>query len=284
MTDLAWLELEVRAPSERGPYLEAALEGTGFEGWVVESQEPEAVLVLYLAREGDWETRFTRLREAVTAQGGLLSRRGVVRDEDWAENWKAFYHPFRVGRRLLVCPSWELEEPAPGEARIVLDPGAAFGTGYHETTRLCLELLELCVSDLAPSAGLDYGTGSGILAIACLKLGVDSVVAVDFDPVAVRVARENVALNQVEERAEVIEANRPPPGAFPLVTANLTAATLSRLAPELAGAVAPGGRLVAGGIIAERALEVQRAFEELGLTLCQRREAGDWVALVFSRP
>lgn len=282
MTD--WLELEVRAASEQSPFLEAGLEAAGFEGWVVERQDQELVLVLYLPREGDWEGRLLRLRQVVSECGGSSSQRGLVRDEDWAENWKAFYHPFRVGKGLLVCPSWELQEPEPHEVRLVLDPGAAFGTGYHETTRLCLELLEESVRQLKPDGCLDYGTGSGILALAALKLGVPRVLAVDFDPVAVRVARENLALNGVDAAAEVLEAKVPPPGkSFPLVTANLTAAVLCRLADNLYQAVTSPGRLIAGGIISESASEVVERFETLGMELLERREAGDWVALVLGR-
>lgn len=275
------MELELRAPQDRAPYLELALETAGINGWVVKSLHPELRLVFYLPREQGWEQRLALLEQGLTTEGASLHQLGSVRDEDWAENWKAFYHPFRVGKRLLVCPSWEPQQPAATEVLITLDPGAAFGTGYHATTRLCLELLEGAVERLLPQSCLDYGTGSGILSIACLKLGVARVTAVDRDPVAVRVARENLQLNGLDAR--VLQAETPPQERFGLVAANLTADVLRRLAPKLAAAVAPGGSLVAGGIIAERSQTVVEAFLGCDMKVLERRAEGEWIALLLER-
>lgn len=270
-----WLELELSAGEEAAPYLETALTDAAFEGWVVEQESPRLQWVLYLPQEGDWPGRLEQLQRIAADHQAVLAQRGEVRDEDWAENWKAFYHPKRVGERLVICPSWEKFEPRPEDVVVILDPGSAFGTGYHETTRLCL----LALQEAKPGTVLDCGTGSGILAIAAALLGADSVQAFDRDPVAVKVARENVEINHV--RVEVREAAEPPEGVFDTVVANITAAALIGLRDRLLAAT--GGRLILSGIIEERAEEVVEAFTGHGLELVQRHHEGEWVALVWAR-
>jgi ribosomal protein L11 methyltransferase len=212
-------------------------------------------------------------------------------EANWAEAWKAHFTPLAVGRRLWVVPAWV--DPAnlalPAEAVVIrLDPGMAFGTGLHPTTQLCLAALEARVRPGA--AVLDVGTGSGILAIGAALLGAGRVVGLDIDPKAVEIAAANAAQSgvAVELRVGSIEAAEgvAAPGAhrFDLVVANLLAGTIIELAEALAARVAPGGALIASGILAEQAGAVGAALAAAGLALADTAVQGDWVALVARRP
>lgn len=241
-------------------------------------------------------------------------------ETDWAEAWKAHYHVLPIGRRLVIKPTWEPYTPRPDQVVIELDPGLAFGSGLHATTRLCLELLE---EHLRPGGRvLDVGTGSGILAIAAARLGAAAVLALDNDPEAVRVARENVALNGVADRVTVragtlaadgtllaaaddaapgLTAELPPhlgergdapmtaadnghpPGDYDLVLANILAETIVELAPGLVRSLAAAGKLVVSGIIQERADAVVERLRACSLPRIERHQDGDWVALLAQR-
>jgi ribosomal protein L11 methyltransferase len=203
-------------------------------------------------------------------------------DVDWTDAWKAGFAAQRIGR-MVVVPSWLDEALRPGEVALRLDPGMAFGTGLHPTTRGCLTLLE----DLGPmpSRILDVGSGSGILALAALRLGASHAVCLDTDPLAVEATRANAALNGVADAVSVelgTLAERPSE-AFPLVLANLVAALHVELADRLAAHTAPGGMLVAGGIIEGRSGDVMSAFEGAGFRLVRRLDDGEWVTLALER-
>lgn len=212
---------------------------------------------------------------------GVRWRTGEVRDEDWVNSWRAYYKPFKVGKRLVVKPSWENYVAGAGEIVIDMDPGMAFGCGTHETTTMCLELLEDLVR--GGEEVYDVGTGSGILAIAAALLGARRVTAVDIDELAVRTAGENAKRNGVADRVVVVRGdlldNLAGSGAD-LVVANIVAGVIIRLAPAAAGALKPGGRLIASGIIGERAVEVQTALSGAGFELERELVKGEWVALV----
>jgi ribosomal protein L11 methyltransferase len=216
-----------------------------------------------------------------------------IADQNWMEAWKERYHPIPIGKRLIIVPAW-LESPEPGRVSIKIDPGMAFGTGTHPSTQLCLELIEdFCdnppSSDLASMAAIDVGCGSGILSIGALKLGMHFALGVDIDDASVKASRENADTNAIPpERfaiglgsvTEIME------GQFPLrqaqlVLANILAPVILRLfGMGLANLVAPGGALVLAGILAEQAGSVQTCAEEHGLKLVEKRQIGDWVALM----
>jgi len=203
-------------------------------------------------------------------------------DEDWAHAWKRHYTPQQVGRRLVVVPSWLEYEPAPGDVVLRLDPGMAFGTGLHPTTRMCCQALE---DLLQPGAQvLDVGTGSGILAIAAARLGARHVLAMDIAEESVKAARENVALNGVSDVVQVIrgspDENPPQSEAWDLVLANILAHVIVELTPALAACLAPRGRLVAGGIIQDQEADVLARWSQVGLKPTGRYQDGDWVTLV----
>lgn len=210
----------------------------------------------------------------------------MIAEEDWASTWKEHFKPLPVGNRLLIIPSWEA--PAAAETRqvITLDPGMAFGTGGHETTRLCLECLEQITANAAhPELPvLDLGTGSGILAIAAAKLGALRIDAVDIDPQAVLVAQENCRLNQV---ADAVSCSATPleqlPDGYRLILANILAEELVRMAPELTKRLLPGGWLVLSGILAEREQFVIDGFSSQPLNLEQSLSAGEWRCLCYRK-
>lgn len=279
-----WLEVELQADPAVASELDVLLTRSDLGGWVVEAEDPGLCWVVYLPQEAGWQERLRVLVASAEGLGARTRVRGSVADADWAECWKQFYHPRKIGRTLVVCPSWEAYQPTGAERVLVLDPGMAFGTGYHASTALCMELLEEHLLEFPASKILDVGIGSGILSISALLLGGGQVLGIDNDPVAVRVAAENLQRNGLAERAEVRLGDGPPEGSFDLVLANLVAGMLVEKAAELARAVAPQGRLVAGGIVVERRDEVVQAFLDEGLELDSAVEREAWVGLRLRRP
>jgi ribosomal protein L11 methyltransferase len=207
----------------------------------------------------------------------------AVDDTDWIDAWKRHYVAQRIGR-VVIVPSWAEEDLRRGEVAITLDPGMAFGTGLHPTTRGCLELLQSI--EPMPDGVLDVGCGSGILALAALRLGAGRAVGIDTDPLAVVASRENAARNGLADRFTAREGTLPAAAAerYPLVLANLVASVLVELAAQLAAHLAPGGILLAGGIIEPRASEVEDAMRSTGLDVSGRRVGGEWVSLRLERP
>jgi ribosomal protein L11 methyltransferase len=204
-----------------------------------------------------------------------------VADADWQTAWRSDFPVLRIGR-IVVRPPWLRGEVGAGEVPVEIDPGQAFGTGLHPTTRLALQGLERWADEgrLTGATLLDVGTGSGILLIAALRLGAAHGLAVDVDPHAVAAATGNLARNGLADRATVVAGSLPHPrGGAPLVVANLIAALQVELAPQIAAAVAPGGRLLASGIFEERAAEVVDAFAARGLATVGRWSDGEWLAL-----
>jgi ribosomal protein L11 methyltransferase len=215
-----------------------------------------------------------------------------VHEEDWANAWKEHFPVMRVGRRIVIRPTWREYEPTAGDVVIALDPGMAFGTGLHPTTRLCLAGLERWSDEgiVEGASVLDVGSGSGILAVGAALLGAAPVRAVDTDPIAIESTLANAKRNGVKVGAG--RSSLPTVGGpFDLVFANLVASILGELASELArtvrrgdGSGEHGGRLLASGIFVDREPEVRGAFESAGLRLVQREQEGDWVALDLERP
>lgn len=205
---------------------------------------------------------------------------GMIREEDWANAWKAHFKPLAVGEKLLIKPSWEAEPPDTGRVVVEIDPGMAFGSGTHPTTELSLCALE----EYNPAGKIvfDIGTGSGILAVAAAKLGAAAVVAVDIDPVAVRTAKQNAARNGVSEiiavRSGDIEAIAPDEKAG-IIIANIIADVIIAIAGPVRRRLLPGGVFIAAGIIRERYPEVKAALAEAGFIELGRRQAGEWVAI-----
>ena len=228
--------------------------------------------------------RVENLRRANAPIGAGTISHTFVADEDWAETWKAYIHTEKIGERIVVRPTWEEYTPVGDEIVIDLDPGAAFGTGAHATTAMCLRWLERLVR---PQMRVyDVGCGSGILAIVASKLGAGEVVAMDYDPVAVSVAKENIRQNGVHKitvfESDLLASCK---GAEPaaLITANIIADIIIRLFDQLDPHLAPGGVLLASGIIDDRITDVERAAAEHGYTVFAMTCEKEWAAMVIRR-
>jgi ribosomal protein L11 methyltransferase len=281
-----WLEIACDIPDdfvdEYAAYL-SELSGSGvcIENLTVDAFShseitlaPIKTVKAYFNGDEDMEARLREIElfldQLASRNPGLFLAKPVmttVNSEDWSTSWKVNFKPLRVGRRLMIVPTWEEAPPNPDDIVLRLDPGMAFGTGGHETTRLCLELLENIMDTmptlLTPSV-LDLGTGSGILAMAAVRLGAGRVCAVDIDPSAVEVARENLVVNGL---ADQVECSTTPLEAF----------------TQLIDRLATGGMLVLSGILSEKEEFVRNGFSTTGLEYRETRRDGEWVALLFKR-
>jgi ribosomal protein L11 methyltransferase len=301
-----WLEITCDVPAELVDVLATYLGELSGAGVCVENLDVDAfstdeitlspikTIKAYFSEDEDVDARLgeiqrflDRLMEQNPGLSLAMPTISKVRSEDWSSSWKSNFKPLRVGRRLMIVPTWEEAPLNPDDIVLRLDPGMAFGTGGHETTRLCLELLEGIMDEmptfLIPSV-LDLGTGSGILAMAAVKLGAGRVRAVDIDPQAVEVARENLAINGL---AEQVACSTTPleelQETFDVILANILAEELVRLAPLLIQRLSTGGVLVLSGILAEKEPLVRSGFTSPELEYRETRRQGEWVAMVYRR-
>lgn len=307
MSGSYWSEIKLEVPKEWGELVAEIFEEEGAGGIVYEdpeilterplkadeflSEEAKASvpqrfgLKVYFPVDDRLGERITRIKQRIVE---LLEyepqfKLRQVQEEDWAEAWKSYFKPEHIGR-VVIKPSWESYQPRTGEIVVELDPGMAFGTGTHPSTRLCLGLLQ----EQAPgrTSMLDIGTGSGILAVSAAKLGIPQIVAGDIDPLAVKVATENVQRNGVGGQVRVVEGDLLQLGLntnFELIVANIITNVILKLIPDLPGALAPKGHFLASGIIDERFPEVEAALTEQGFELVKRVSADGWTALVATR-
>lgn len=314
---MKWLQLSVETTDPGLELVAAALDGAGISSVELVESHARAMeflnqsalywdfadedkvgadvprVVAYLPDLPESRATLTRARAAVERLrtlglgvdlGTLAMCESCGDDADWLDNWKKYYTPIEIGERLLVLPDWE-EAPATERAVLRLDPGVAFGTGAHHTTRMCLELLERSVRP--GDSMLDLGCGSGILAIAARLLGAGAVTAVDIDPLAVKVAGENAEKNGLGGALTLLagdvltdEALRTAAGGpYDLVAANIVADVIIRLAPFAHACCVPGGTFITSGIIEERRDETLDALLAAGFTLLDGRESGGWAAL-----
>ena len=251
---------------------------------LLEKDRDTVIVHMYLSPEEHPAEILALFQEKLEASGiaYTLSTSGVEQ-EDWQNGWKKYYHSMEIGRHLAVVPSWETYENTEGRAVLKLDPGMAFGTGTHETTSLCLETLDSLVK--GGERVLDIGTGSGILAIAALKLGADSAEGVDIDPMCVRTAGENAARNGVADRFKVLvgDLSDKASGQYNIITANIVAAAILSLAPHVPVLMAPGARFIASGIIDERRDEVLAGLKAAGLEPVEVKEKRGWVCIICEK-
>lgn len=208
-----------------------------------------------------------------------------VNEEDWANSWKAYYKPIRIGERIVIVPAWEKYEAKENDVVVRMDPGMAFGTGTHETTRLVIGLLEKYVSEGVRV--LDVGCGSGILAICASKLGAGNCKAYDIDPVAVKVARENIKDSgltnvtcDVSDLLRQVDTDNAPYG---VICANIVADIIIRMTPDVGRLMDENSVILASGIIVERSEDVIATFREHGFKIVERVEENGWCALVVKK-
>lgn len=305
----AWLELSVEADLEAvetvseilgrvatgGTTVEPAFELVE-EGLGARIDPSRPAVVRGYVPAGDPAAVETATNEVAEALGHLRAfglrdigelRTRVVHEEDWADAWRAYFPVLRIGRRLVIRPTWRRHRRRPDDVVIAMDPGMAFGTGLHPTTRLCLAGLEPLADEgiLADARVLDVGCGSGVLAIAALQLGAAEALGVDIDPIAVEATLANARRNRLGRRIRGRVGSLPSgESPFDVVLANLIAGVLVPLAAALHDELRPGGTLVASGIFSDREDEVRAAFEAAGLAVQDRTAEGDWVALRVRRP
>ena len=209
-----------------------------------------------------------------------------VNEEDWANSWKAYYKPIRIGERIVIVPAWEKYEEQPNDIIVRMDPGMAFGTGTHETTRLVIGLLEKYTKE--DMRVLDVGCGSGILAICAAKLGARECKAYDIDPVAVKVARENIKDSGLCDKvtcdtSDLLKGVDKNGGAYDLICANIVADIIIRMTPDVAEYMNEKSVILASGIIVERADDVINTFEANGFRIVEKAEENGWCALVVAK-
>lgn len=286
---MPWLQLHIHADRDRTEALQEILESLGAQAVTVSDAADQPVLEPAPGTTPLWDrTVVTALFDAATDRRALardISSRldrdpGDIRfeelpDQDWERSWMDDFHPMRFGRRLWIVPSRD-EAPDPTAVNIKLDPGLAFGTGTHETTALCLEWLDQ--ADLSGTHVLDYGCGSGILAIAALLLGAQHADACDLDPQALDATRANADNNGVSERLHLSLPEGLADGTADVLLANILATPLLELAPSLADRVRTGGHLVLSGILADQAAEVADTYARW-FDMARPVQKGDWVRL-----
>jgi len=277
-----WIDVSFRSDVDA-----AELLGLLADPFVQGSWQDEGTIHIYWPSQRWSQDHHVRLRQILQqmegrGQSGADILVQSIPHQDWNQQWAESVKPLRVGRRIVIRPSWEPADLQPGDIEIILDPKQAFGTGHHATTRMLLEWLEDLVH--GGESVLDVGAGSGILAMAALRLGAASALGVECDPVAVDCARDYAAENGFETNLEfrcgtLEEVDRQGELRPDLVLANLDRRTLLLLCDELARYVSHGARLLLSGILLEQEQEIVDAFSKAGTTLFQRREQEGWVAL-----
>ncbi|MGC9196202.1 MAG: 50S ribosomal protein L11 methyltransferase [Syntrophobacteraceae bacterium] len=280
-----WTRIDLTCGPETADYLAAEL-GEAF-GVSVEFTCEGIRIYLGVDRFAAEKTRLLEIVNGLAPQGGeapIEMSFSEIADEDWSKKWKEHFKALRVGKRFIVSPTWEAEPRDTRRLIIRIDPGRAFGTGHHETTRLCLEWLESC--GLPRASGreslLDVGTGSGILSIGAAMLGFGDITAIDNDPEAIETAKENVLLNGLSGKIDLfctsVEEVR---GQFDAVISNIESGPLIGMAGAIASRVRDAGLLALSGILTRQVDEVCAEYVKMGLSPAGRHDAGEWALLSF---
>lgn len=293
---LKWIELSARTDAEGAEAAAAVLNEFAPTGAVIEQTlipepgeefDPARAFTVRVFFTSEDQDQLQRAESALWHLGQLRTitpRTREIKEEDWAEAWKKHYTVSHIGKRLVIKPSWLDYAPRADEAIIELDPGMAFGTGLHPTTRMCLQAAE---GRIRPGMTiLDVGTGSGILSIAAARLGAKRILALDPDPIAVETATKNAAINHVEDILRVERGSVevvPDSHMYDLVFANILAEIVTELAPALAASLRRGGVLIASGILDYKADGVEDALARAGMKRLEKIQEEDWVTLIGQR-
>ncbi len=286
----SWLEIEIEADPETHEAISAILFDLGCNGLVSQDQNPRRLKAYLEARKatgsliGLLKERLEHIPLIFPGSSTPVLKTTLIESQNWSEKWKQFFKPERITDHLTIIPAWETPPPQPTEILILMDPGPAFGTGQHPTTKMCLVALEE-VEKPDPWNMLDVGTGSGILAIYAALLGARPVVAIDIDAEALRWARRNAQLNNVEDRivfsaTPLHQLNEQ----FSVVAANLIYDTIRRLTKELSSVTAPEGRLIVSGLLREQVGQVVADFEQEGLEWIRTDTMDEWASVIFKKP
>ena len=253
---------------------------------ILNADKTVAYVSVYQSADGGVADTLVFLRERFDSLGIKveISVSGV-NEEDWANSWKAYYKPIKIGEKIVIVPAWEKYSASPEEIVVRMDPGMAFGTGTHETTRLVIKLLEKYVKNGARVA--DVGCGSGILAICASKLGAGECKAYDIDPVAVKVANENIKdsglTNVTCEVSDLLKQVDRSGGAYDVICANIVADIIIRMMPDVGALMDENSVILASGIIVERSEDVISGFEQHGFKIVERIDENGWCALAVMK-
>ena len=263
-----------------------------------ELSSQETKIKIYLSDDDEGRAKYGALCGGLSALkqddgenklGRLTTTTSLTRQEDWEWGWKQYFKPFPVGERFLIKPSWETVDDAGGRTILEIDPASSFGTGTHDTTQLCMTMLEKTVK--GGEKLLDMGTGSGILAIAAAMLGAQAHTAVDIDEHCLTCAQENAARNGVAigrtlhgDALRDAALAREIGGGYDIIVANIVADVIIGMAPMFCEKLVPGGTLICSGILNERADEVRRALEDAGFAVRDARASDDWTAFTAHKP
>ncbi|GAB6100247.1 50S ribosomal protein L11 methyltransferase [Halanaerocella petrolearia] len=283
---MSWKEIEISTTYQAYPAISSLLkeeEVAGISKEDLTDSKDEIMIKAYIEEDIDLErlrNNISTLEEYDLEVGsGKLEVREVIK-EDWSSKWKENFKPLQITDRIVIKPTWEEYQSAPEDIIIEIDPGQAFGTGHHETTESCLQLLEEYLTQ--DTSLLDIGTGTGILSIAAAKLGAEDIFALDIDPVAIEAAKENANLNVVAEEidfvtgdlVEVVEKG------YDLVIANLLPHIILDLIPDLAQVIEDNSYFMLSGIIVEKEEKVKDKLKEYNFKVVERVQQGEWVTLV----
>ncbi len=311
---MEWLELSVHTTTEGADSVSEAMMALGCEGtmiqdrndvpdpdkpngiWelidpgMIEKMPQDVVVTGWFKRDETLSDTLMGLKAWLESAKKLPFNMGTlallstqVEDKDWSEVWKQYYKPFHISNTLVIKPTWESYTPEAGDKVIEMDPGMAFGTGTHESTAMCMTLLE---DYMQPHMRvIDVGTGSGILAIGAALLGAQEVLAIDIDPAAVKVAKENIAHNHLDQIITAVEGNLldKVSKTCDLCVANIIADVICFLSKPLREHIVPNGLFICSGIIKERESDVAKALNEAGYELLEIRRKGEWVAMIGRR-
>jgi ribosomal protein L11 methyltransferase len=279
---MSWIEVKAifdKAPEDWSPFIDI-FGRHGCEN-TLQTDNPPTLSAAVVAVSGAEEVVEALKRDLLEFGAESVESRSLV-EENWEEYWKRFFKPRHVGKHFVIRPTWEPFALGPEDMEIVLDPGQAFGTGDHPTTRMCLELLE---EFLKPGDKVaDIGCGSGILSVGACKLGAGQVIAVDIEPLSVEVAKENAVLNGVEFEAVVGTGIQGlPEESYDLIVSNIISATLISISRQVSPWVKPGGYWIVSGIIAQNWQDVLEAAERAGFSLAKQVQEDDWVGAALVR-
>jgi len=297
-----WLELCVDVPPEFVEPISHIFYKYGYGGVSIESPAdfnpdegevapvPETFSVrTYIPKDDSTDERRANIEIGVKLINHLHPieplKETEIKDEDWETNWKQYFHPIRVGRKLVICPTWQEHASLRDDVIIFLDPGMAFGTGHHPTTRMCMELLEDTI--VGGEKIIDLGCGSGILSVTAVKLGALSSIGFEIENNASKVAKENCVLNGVDESVEVFNStlpdNRYSEGDFDLALANISAKVIIELADHLTKGLRSGGKLILSGVLENALEDVRDVFEPLGVVFEKVMTDSDWTAVLATK-
>ncbi len=302
-----WVEIAVTTPPQlsealanfleeletHGVFQDEALQNESFNGLADRPNQAE-IIKAYLPRDGETAGKLAELDRYLASLEELFPEypkpsyvTTEIVDPDWAERWKKYFKPLRISRNIVIKPTWERYSAEGGDIVIDIDPGMAFGTGQHASTRLCVNALEDIIVKNRPAGGwnvLDVGTGTGILAMCCVRLGADRVTAIDLDQQAVEIATTNVAINGLQDRIDILNRDvAMMEGAFNLIVANLTAPTFINIHEKLISLLAPGGYLTASGITDMYVNQIEKIFASDDVAIETRLAEKEWVCITFKK-